>query len=42
MGECGEIVALPHTVSNNVPTGRCLAYPNVVLRSYEVLLDAVK
>jgi nitrite reductase/ring-hydroxylating ferredoxin subunit len=36
----GEIVACPwHGLEYHVPTGRCLAYPNVVLRSYEVLLD---
>jgi uncharacterized protein len=26
----------------HVPTGRCLAYPNITLRSYEVLLDGDK
>jgi len=39
----GEIVACPwHGLEYHVPTGRCLAYPNVVLRSYEVLLDGDK
>jgi nitrite reductase (NADH) small subunit len=36
----GEIVACPwHGLEYHVPTGRCLAYPNITLRSYEVLLD---
>jgi nitrite reductase (NADH) small subunit len=38
-----EILACPwHGLEYHVPTGRCLAYPNVVLRSYEVLLDGGK
>ncbi len=36
----GEIVACPwHGLEYHVPTGRCLAYPNITLRTYEVLLD---
>ncbi len=36
----GEIVACPwHGLEYHVPTGRCLAYPNITLRSYEVFLD---
>src|SRR5215213_4118383 len=36
----GEIVVCPwHGLEYHVPTGRCLAYPNVVLRSYEVVVE---
>ena len=36
----GEIVACPwHGLEYHVPTGQCLAYPNITLRSYEILLD---
>jgi nitrite reductase (NADH) small subunit len=36
----GEIVACPwHGLEYHVPTGRCLAYPNVVLRRYEVVVE---
>jgi nitrite reductase (NADH) small subunit len=39
----GEIVACPwHGLEYHVPTGRCLAFPNVVLHSYEVILDGDK
>ena len=39
----GEIVACPwHGLEYHVPTGRCLAYPNITLRSYDVLLDGDK
>jgi len=36
----GEIVVCPwHGLEYHVPTGRYLAYPNVVLRSYEVVVE---
>jgi len=36
----GEVVACPwHGLEYHVPTGRCLAYPNVRLRSYEVFAE---
>jgi nitrite reductase (NADH) small subunit len=36
----GEIVACPwHGLEYHVPTGRCLAFPNVTLRSYEVVVE---
>ena len=36
----GEIVACPwHGLEYHVPTGRCIAYPNVNLRSYEVVTE---
>ena len=36
----GEIVACPwHGLEYHVPTGQCLAYPNVRLRSYEVVVE---
>ncbi len=36
----GEIVACPwHGLEYHVPTGRCLAYPNITLRSYEVVAE---
>ena len=39
----GEIVACPwHGLEYHVPTGRCLAYPNVTLRSYEVFAEGGK
>jgi nitrite reductase (NADH) small subunit len=39
----GEIVACPwHGLEYHVPSGRCLAYPNVTLRTYEMLLDGGK
>jgi nitrite reductase (NADH) small subunit len=39
----GEIVACPwHGLEYHVPTGRCLAFPNVKLRSYEVVVDGDK
>ncbi|HZF59086.1 MAG TPA: Rieske 2Fe-2S domain-containing protein [Rubrobacter sp.] len=35
-----EIVACPwHGLEYHVPTGRCLAFPNVTLRSYEVVVE---
>ena len=39
----GEIVACPwHGLEYHVPTGRCLAYPKVTLRSYEVFAEGGK
>jgi nitrite reductase (NADH) small subunit len=36
----GEIVACPwHGLEYHVPTGRCLAYPNIQLRRYEVVVE---
>ena len=36
----GEIVACPwHGLEYHVPTGRCVAYPNISLRSYEVVAE---
>jgi nitrite reductase/ring-hydroxylating ferredoxin subunit len=36
----GEIVACPwHGLEYHVPTGRCVAYPNISLRSYEVVVE---
>lgn len=36
----GEIVACPwHGLEYHVPTGRCLAYPNINLRRYEVIVE---
>ena len=36
----GEIVACPwHGLEYHVPTGGCIAYPNVSLRSYEVVAE---
>jgi nitrite reductase/ring-hydroxylating ferredoxin subunit len=36
----GEIVACPwHGLEYHVPTGRCLAYPEINLRRYEVVVD---
>ncbi len=36
----GEIVACPwHGLEYHVPTGRCLAFPNIKLRRYEVVAE---
>jgi nitrite reductase (NADH) small subunit len=36
----GEIVACPwHGLEYHVPTGRCLAFPEIVLRRYDVVVD---
>ena len=36
----GEIVACPwHGLEYHIPTGRCLAFPKVTLRSYEVVVE---
>jgi len=36
----GEIVACPwHGLEYHVPTGRCIAYPSVTLRRYEVVVE---
>ena len=36
----GEIVACPwHGLEYHIPTGRCLAFPNITLRSYEVMVE---
>lgn len=36
----GEIVACPwHGLEYHVPTGRCLAFPEIVLRSYDVVSE---
>jgi nitrite reductase (NADH) small subunit len=36
----GEIVACPwHGLEYHVPTGRCVAYPNISLRCYEVVAE---
>jgi nitrite reductase/ring-hydroxylating ferredoxin subunit len=36
----GEIVACPwHGLEYHVPTGRCVAYPNINLRCYEVVAE---
>lgn len=36
----GEIVICPwHGMEYHVPTGQCLAWPNVKLRTYEVVVD---
>jgi nitrite reductase (NADH) small subunit len=36
----GEIVACPwHGLEYHVPTGRCLAFPNINLRRYEVVVE---
>jgi nitrite reductase/ring-hydroxylating ferredoxin subunit len=33
----GEVIACPwHGLEYHVPTGRCLAYPEITLRRYEV------
>lgn len=39
----GEIVVCPwHGLEYHVPTGRCLAYPNINLRRYEVFVESGK
>jgi nitrite reductase (NADH) small subunit len=36
----GEVVVCPwHGLEYHVPTGRCLAYPNINLRRYEVFVE---
>jgi nitrite reductase/ring-hydroxylating ferredoxin subunit len=36
----GEIVTCPwHGLEFHIPTGQCLAYPNVRLRNYEVIVE---
>ncbi len=36
----GEIVACPwHGLEYHVPTGRCLAFPEITLRRYEVVVE---
>jgi nitrite reductase (NADH) small subunit len=36
----GEVIACPwHGLEYHVPTGRCLAYPQISLRRYDVRLD---
>ena len=36
----GEIVACPwHGLEYHVPTGQCLAFPNIKLRRYEVMVE---
>ncbi len=36
----GEIVACPwHGLEYHVPTGRCIAYPSVTLRRYQVVVE---
>lgn len=36
----GEIVACPwHGLEYHVPTGRCLAFSNITLRTYEVMVE---
>lgn len=37
----GEVVVCPwHGLEYHVPTGRCLAYPNINLRRYEVVVES--
>ena len=39
----GEIVACPrHGLEYHVPTGRCLAFPNIKVRRYEVVAEEGK
>jgi nitrite reductase (NADH) small subunit len=39
----GEIVACPwHGLEYHVPTGRCLAFPNIKVRRYEVVTEEGK
>ena len=39
----GEIVACPwHGLEYHVPTGRCLAFSNITLRRYEVVVESGK
>ena len=36
----GEVIACPwHGLEYHVPTGRCLAYPEIRIRRYDVTLD---
>ena len=36
----GEIVACPwHGLEYHIPTGRCLAFSNIKLRTYKVLVE---
>lgn len=36
----GEVITCPwHGLEFHVPTGRCLAYPRIVLRRYEVTVE---
>jgi nitrite reductase/ring-hydroxylating ferredoxin subunit len=36
----GEVITCPwHQLEFHVPTGRCLAFPHLKLRPYEVILD---
>jgi nitrite reductase/ring-hydroxylating ferredoxin subunit len=36
----GEVIACPwHGLEYHVPTGRCLAYPHISLRRYDVTVD---
>jgi nitrite reductase/ring-hydroxylating ferredoxin subunit len=36
----GEIIACPwHGIEYHVPTGRCLAFPEITLRRYEVVVQ---
>jgi len=36
----GEIVACPwHGLEYHIPTGRCLAFPEITLRRYEVVVE---
>ncbi|ABG03508.1 Rieske (2Fe-2S) region [Rubrobacter xylanophilus DSM 9941] len=36
----GEIVACPwHGLEYHIPTGRCLAFPEITLRCYEVVVE---
>jgi nitrite reductase (NADH) small subunit len=36
----GEVIACPwHGLEYHVPTGRCLAYPEISIRRYDVTLD---
>ena len=39
----GEVIVCPwHGLEYHVPTGRCLAYPNINLRCYEVVVESGK
>jgi nitrite reductase/ring-hydroxylating ferredoxin subunit len=39
----GEVVVCPwHGLEYHVPSGRCLAYPNINLRRYEVFIESGK
>jgi nitrite reductase/ring-hydroxylating ferredoxin subunit len=36
----GEVITCPwHQLEFHVPTGRCLAFPHLKVRSYEVVVD---